>query len=154
MTRRYAAILAFLAVAVLPAMAKPNFSGDWKLNTSKSDFGQMPAPQKSTMKIEHKDPALKVATTYVGDNGERTFEMNLSTDGKEVTNTFGNFEFKSKAHWEGSVLLVESRASSDSGEFKADEKWTVSDAGKTLTLVRHWVGPQGEVTNTVVHDKQ
>jgi hypothetical protein len=38
--------VALLAVAfgLLQAKAKPNFSGTWKLNTGKSDFGAMPAP--------------------------------------------------------------------------------------------------------------
>jgi hypothetical protein len=35
--------------------AKPNFSGTWKLNTGKSDFGAMPAPDTRTGKITHED---------------------------------------------------------------------------------------------------
>ena len=33
------------------AQAKPNFTGEWKLDTSKSDFGPMPAPSKRTGRV-------------------------------------------------------------------------------------------------------
>ncbi|MCL5743643.1 MAG: hypothetical protein M1541_06915, partial [Acidobacteria bacterium] len=36
--------------------AKPNLSGTWKLNVTKSDFGPLPAPSARTDKIEHSDP--------------------------------------------------------------------------------------------------
>jgi hypothetical protein len=52
-TKRILTTLAVLALAALPALAKPNFSGDWKLNASKSTFGQMPAPDSMTYKITH-----------------------------------------------------------------------------------------------------
>jgi len=68
------------------AQSKPNFTGTWKVNNSKSDFGPMPAPQSSTSKIDHKEPSLRIATTWVGDQGERTFEFSYTTDGKENTN--------------------------------------------------------------------
>jgi hypothetical protein len=35
-------ILTVLALAALPALAKPNFSGDWKLNSAKSTSGRCP----------------------------------------------------------------------------------------------------------------
>lgn len=151
---RLLAVLIVGSLAAAMAAAPPNLSGTWKGNIAKSDFGQMPAPTSFTAKIEHKDPSLKVATTFVGDQGEMTFEMKLSTDGAETTNQMGPFSMKSKAKWEGSALMVESKGSTDNGEFTTKEKWTVSEDGKTLTVARTFSGPQGEMTQTVVHDKQ
>jgi len=142
------------SLALAQAQSKPNFSGPWKVNNSKSDFGPMPAPQSSTSKIDHKEPNLKIATTWVGDQGERTFEFSYTTDGKENTNSFGNVEFKSKATWEGSTLLIASKGGTDSGEFTMKDKWSLSEDGKTLTVVRAFSGPMGEATQTLVHEKQ
>ncbi len=46
--------------------AKPNYSGTWKLNAAKSDFGPIPGPDSRTDVIEHNDPALKVSTSQDG----------------------------------------------------------------------------------------
>ena len=79
-------ILTVLALAALPALAKPNFSGDWKLNSAKSTFGEMPAPDSMTYKIAHADPKLTTASKQSSQMGD--FEMNATytTDGKECTN--------------------------------------------------------------------
>ena len=45
-----AACFAFAATA---QNSKPNFSGTWELDTAKSDFGPLPAPEKQTRVIEH-----------------------------------------------------------------------------------------------------
>jgi len=145
-------LLTFLAVA--PGAAPPNLSGSWKMNISKSDFGPMPAFTSMVTKIQHAEPNLKMSTTFSGEQGERTFDRTLTTDGAESTSEFGPMVFKSKCRWEGGTLLVDSVGSSDSGEFTVKEKWTLSEDGKTLTLVRTWSGPQGEMTQTMVHESQ
>src|SRR5271157_4927580 len=73
--KRCLAVLAILALAALPALAKPNFSGDWKLNLSKSSFGQMPAPSGMTNKITHEDPKLTSHVKQSGEMGEFEFEL-------------------------------------------------------------------------------
>jgi len=89
----------FSLAAVLLAMAKPNFSGSWKLNVSKSDFGQMPAPDSATYKIVHEDPKLRNSVKQSSQAGEFEFEASYTTDGKECVNQmFGN-DFKSTLKW-------------------------------------------------------
>ncbi len=147
-------ILTLACASALQAQAKPDFTGTWKTNIAKSDFGAMPAPESVTTKIQHKDPKLGVESTSVGDQGEHTITFNLMTDGTETTNQFGPVEIKSKAHWEDKALLIESKAATDNGEITVKEKWTLSDDGKILTLARNFSGPQGDMTQTVVQEKQ
>jgi hypothetical protein len=148
------AALMLTSLAVALAAAPPNLSGAWKANLAKSYFGQMPAPTSMATKIDHKEPSLKISTTFVGDQGEMTFERNLQTDGSETTNQFGPFTMKSKAKWEGSVLVVDSKGSTDNGDVAVKEKWTLSEDGKTLTVVSDWSTPQGEMTHKVIYEKQ
>jgi hypothetical protein len=58
------ALIALLATMVLtgtaPAADKPNFSGEWKMNAAKSDFGQLPPPDSFVRRIEHADSLLTI----------------------------------------------------------------------------------------------
>jgi len=80
--------------------------------------------------------------------------MAFTTDGAESVNTMGSMEMRSKLRWEGAELIIESKATSDRGEFKANERWSLSEDRKTLKIVRTWSGPMGEAKQTIIHDKQ
>jgi hypothetical protein len=142
----------FVLALVAFAQSKPDFSGTWKLDTARSNFGALPAPQSSTLKIEHKEPTFKMVSITVGDSGERTYELSFTTDGKECTNFVGNIELKSVAKWDGNVLTMEHKAAG--GEVTVKDQWALSEDGKTLTVTRQWSGSQGETTQTLVHQKQ
>ncbi|HYW47362.1 MAG TPA: hypothetical protein VE959_31125 [Bryobacteraceae bacterium] len=152
--RRFAAILAVLSLAALSALAKPNFSGEWKLNTSKSEFGQMPAPNSMSSKITHEDPKLKNATKQSGGQGDFEFEANYTTDGKECTNDmFGN-PMKSTLKWDGDTLEIDTKGQFGDNEFTMQDKWTLSADGKTLTMIRTFKSSMGEGQQKLVFDKQ
>ncbi|MGB9605158.1 MAG: hypothetical protein ACPL88_04680 [Bryobacteraceae bacterium] len=145
-------VLASALASMLAAQPKPDFSGTWKLDSASSNFGALPAPQSSTLKIAHKDPELKFVSITVGDSGERTYELTFTTDGKECTNFVGNVEVRSVVKWDGDALTMEHKAAG--GEVTLGDRWVLSDGGATLTITRHWSGSQGETTQTLVHRKQ
>ena len=136
------------------AQAKPNFTGDWKLNIDKSNFGPMPAPEKMTMKVDHKEPALKVATAQSSGQGDMQYEANYTTDGKESTNTIGPMEAKSTAVWEGDALVINTKLNAGGTDITIKGKWTLSEDGKTITNASHIVTPQGELDVTYILEKQ
>jgi hypothetical protein len=151
---RFSNILLAFAFAALPAIAKPNFSGDWKLNVSKSTFGQMPAPNSMTSKIAHEDPTLKNSTKQSSARGDFESESNYTTDGKECTNQmFGN-PVKSTVKWDGDALLIDTKAKFGDNDVTIQDKWTLSEDGKTLTIVRLFKSSMGEGGQTLVLDKQ
>lgn len=152
-TKRAKVGMCFLLICLLGlAQSKPDFSGTWKMDVAKSDFGALPAVQGGTLKIEHKDPSLKLTTTTMGASGERTFELSFTTDGAECTNFVGNIEVKTVAKWDGETLVLEHKAAG--GEVVVKDRWSLSPDGKTLTLVRQWSGSQGETTQKLIHEKQ
>ncbi|MGH9720819.1 MAG: hypothetical protein ACRD8O_11450, partial [Bryobacteraceae bacterium] len=68
--------------------AAPNFSGEWRMNASKSSFSPpVPTPQSIVQKIEHKDATLKLNVHQVGQQGEIHYDLKYAIDGKEHTNT-------------------------------------------------------------------
>jgi hypothetical protein len=154
-----------IALSLLPALvlvlgafsqaqAKPNFSGEWKINADKSNFGPMPAPAVFDRKIEHDDPKLHVVTKQAGPQGERTSDANYTTDGAEVTNKMGEMEAKSTAVWDGDALTLTTRLDIQGNKIEFKEKWTLSEDGKTINSTLHIVSPQGEFDGTIVLVKQ
>ncbi|HEY3444276.1 MAG TPA: hypothetical protein VGK29_26225 [Paludibaculum sp.] len=146
--------LLLFGLTALSAYAKPNFTGSWKLNSAKSEFGQFPAPASMTQKATHEDPSLKVATKMATDNGDFDFESTYSTDGKETTNTFGPNPMKSVAKWEGDTLTIQTKGQFGDGEITIQDKWDLSEDGKTLTMRRHFASSQGEMDQKYVLEKQ
>lgn len=146
------AILILTVTFIALSQAKPDFSGNWKLNIGRSNFGALPAPDSGTLRVEHNEPALKMVSITVTGSGERSYELSFTTDGKECTNWVGNIEVKSVLRWDGVKLVMEHKAAG--GEVTLKDEWVLSDDGKTLTVTRHWSGSQGETTQTLVHEKQ
>ena len=134
--------------------AKPNFSGTWKLNVEKSNFGPTPAPQSIIDVIDHKDPALHMASTRVVDGVEDKNNLSWTTDGKDSSNTMRGNEVKSKVTWDGATLLFDSTVDVQGSTITLKDKWTLSADGKTLTMARHFVTLEGEADATYVLEKQ
>ena len=150
----FATALLAVAFGLLQAQAKPNFSGTWKLNTGKSDFGAMPAPDTRADKITHEDPDLKDSFTQSGQMGEVTAEMKYSTDGKETTNSVRGNQIKSTAKWEGDELAIAGKTSFNGADVTLNDRWSLSADGKTLTIQRHVNSPMGETDQKIVLEKQ
>lgn len=144
-----------LASAAAHAADHPNFTGEWKMNPAKSNFGPMPAPDLLVRSIDHHDPSLDIKTHQKGARGDVTSELKYSTDGKPATNTVQGREAKGTARWEGDTLVIESWLEIQNMEIKGKEVWSLSDGGKTLTIHNHTSIPQqGEFDSTLVLDKQ
>lgn len=157
MTRKIwiGAVMALVVALTLPAADKPDFSGSWKLNAARSDFGPMPPPDKWDMVVEHKDPNLKIKTTMANAQmGERNDEAEYVTDGRETPVK----ETTAKVTWEGALIVFKtSRTVNMQGEkveIKSEEKWSLSEDGKTLTVDAKLSAPMGEFEMKRVLDKQ
>jgi hypothetical protein len=148
--------LALLAVAVglVQVQAKSDFSGTWKANMNKSDFGPMPAPDRIIEKIVHQDPSLKVNLAQTGGQGDMTYDMVYTTDGKECVNKVGDNEFKTTLKWDADDLVADTKGSFDGTDFTAKDRWTLSDGGKTLTVTRHISTAMGEFDMKLLFEKQ
>ena len=154
MTQRILTTLAILAPAALPALAKPNFTGDWKLNASKSTFGEMPAPDSMTYKITHTDTKL-VNATKQSSQMVTSSNPDLTTDGKDSTNEgFQGSTMKSMANWDGDTLVIATKGTFGDNEITMTQKWSLSTDGKTLTVAQSVKSPQGEFEVKYVLDKQ
>lgn len=157
MTRKFSAlaIAALLTCGAAMAADKPNFSGNWKLNNSKSDFGPMPqGPDKFERKVDHKDPEMKISTTQAMQGNERTTDSAYTIDGKEHEIQMGPATAKVTATWKESVLEVLAKREIQGNAITSAEKWTLSADGKVLTIDTEIDTPQGNLKLKFVMDKQ
>jgi hypothetical protein len=137
----------------LLAADKPDFSGNWKLNVDKSDFGSMPKPDKADYVIVHKDPEMSVKSTVVSSQGERTNDVKYLTDGTEFSNTMFGQEVKGTAKWDGKTLIVTQKIDMQGTPATIVSKWTLSDDGKTITQEVTFSGPQGDMSRKAILEK-
>ncbi len=155
MTRRsLLATFTLVMLAALPALAKPNFTGDWKMNPSKSSFGEMPAPSSMTSKISHSDPKLETSSKSSSDQGDLEFNAKYTTDGQECTNEIMGSPVKSTVKWDGDALLINSKLNFGGNDMTISDRWTLSEDGKTLTIARTFKSDMGEIQQKLVMDKQ
>jgi hypothetical protein len=150
------AILTIAALANIALAAdKPNFSGDWKMNAAKSNFGALPAPSSFTRKVSHSEPSITIEDTQVGAaTGDQHDTRTYTTDGKEISYQANGADVKGAATWDGDALQVDSKASIQGTDILIKDKLTLGDGGKTLTDAVHITAPQGELDLIVVFEKQ
>jgi hypothetical protein len=122
-----------LAAGLTFAADKPNFSGNWEMDASKSDFGGSPPPDSFKRKIEHSEPSLILTDEQTGPSGPDKVVRTYSTDGKEISYQWMGGEVKSAAHWDGNVMVIVGKVDLGGTELTVSGTLTLSADGKTLT---------------------
>ena len=145
----------FLAVALTASMqpvAKPDFSGEWKISREKSNFGPIPVPTTFTRSIVHKDPSLTIDEHQVSEMGDQKQTRTYVTDGTPMSFESQGATVTSNATWSNNALVVISKV--DVIGLTFHDTMTLSADGKTLTSLVKVGSPQGEVDVTIVFEKQ
>jgi len=154
--------LTLMLALIMPVMThaqagKANFAGTWTLNESKSTLPQGGGGGGGRMggtnfAIAH-EANLLTRTSTGQDGTQRVSKYTL--DGKESVNTSPRGDSKSIAKWsaDGKTLNIATTRTTDNGERKSTEAWTLTDA-KTLSIVSTFTTQDGERKSTLVYDKK
>ena len=142
-----------VSVASLAAQSKPNFTGTWKLNVEKSDFGVLPPSNSRTDVVDHQDPNLKITVSDDGAQGQQNYTLLMTTDGKEALNKPSGLEMKSVATWNANNLVVSTKLQFQGSDVAIKTSWTLSDDGKMLTENAHLESPMGETDQKMVFNR-
>ena len=144
-----------IAAAVLTlAAAPPNYTGMWKMDAARSDFGPVNKPESFIRTIEHNDPKLRVVSIFSSPQGDLTTDAKYTTDGKESVNQVRGGETRTVCTWDGGALVLNSRRKVEGGEIVTREKWTLSADGKVLTVASVTQSTRGEIRMNIVMLKQ
>ena len=153
---------AFLSLSLLFAFSykAANFSGTWNLDESASELGQFGARGAySKVVIEQSDEAIKMTVSGSGFDGSNYEITETHLVGKESQNTgIMNSKKISTLNWDGEQsfkidvkLMLEFQG--QSLELTGNEKWEISNDGKTLTQYSSVNTPQGEMSTKAVYKK-
>jgi hypothetical protein len=151
-------VIAILGITQLAhgAELSTNFTGNWKVNVDKCNFGPLFAPKSAEVKIDHKGPALAINDQETNEQGESTTaESNFTTDGKETTGTIIAFpmEVKGTAKWMGDKLAFSANGKFNGTDVHVEEQWELSRDRATLTISRTLSAVMGTTTQTIVLEK-
>jgi hypothetical protein len=133
---------------------KPNFSGVWKLNVDKSDFGPLPGPDSETDTIEHNEPNIKLAVSQQSAQGKQEYQLDLAINGKEQAIKMGPRDVKVTPSWEGSGLVVLTKLTFQDMEVTIKSVYTMAPGGKTVNVAAHLASSMGEADQKMVFEKQ
>lgn len=151
-----AAALVMLCAAFAGAQsnAKPNFSGEWRMDSAKSDFGRFTMPATLTRVIVQKDPDLTIDTTERAANGEQTSRVYYRTDGEETINHLSSGVGASHAFWDGNTMVIRTTMKGKNDvDILMEERWSLSPDGKTLTTTSHIGTSRGSADLRLVCEK-
>jgi hypothetical protein len=162
-------MLVLLGLTATAAVAQtPDLSGEWKLNSGRSDLGEMAAADPSIILSIHQESGvltMRKAITIVGREVVKNFRYTL--DGKESLNAGESIkELKGFAAFVKGVLAVRSEQEgmtmTSNGvsepeieyfKYNSVEAFSLSPDGKTLTLVHDQQMPDGARRLTYVFEK-
>jgi hypothetical protein len=151
----------FLLFSFTTVNNRANFSGDWKLDESKSELGNAAGRTARSLKAEQKDNDITISRTTPGFNGGDpvTTTYTVTYDGKVTESEgFGGSKRKSTAKWsdDGLTLTINSvmtfERDGQAMEFKSNETWTLTKEG-LLSVVTQSSSPRGESTTKAVYNK-
>ena len=146
-----------------------NFSGEWKLNESKTDLdGQFPLcifggdrMRSKTMKIAAKADFLTVDVASSSPDALVTRQEKLTFDGKESGPVYvGTPRENSAARWsdDGQTMTVHSvRSFNKNGktaDVKVTEVWRLINGGKSISIHVTSISTSRKNTMTLVYDRQ
>ena len=154
-----ACVTAAAAVDDKKAKARPDFSGTWELDRSKSEYGLFEdrplSKAEATLVVTHREPELKFVRTLRLNGREETREFAYYTDGRGESNpgAFGSGVLNSKTGWDGGRVTAHAKTTWPAREGRPEvvlettQTWQLSSGGRALTHTTRVVN--GEATEEV-----
>ncbi len=136
--------LPLLALAVASAFGATDFSGTWKLDGAKSDFGPIPAPETMTRVVSQSGDSISIETTQKNEQGEVKTKISFKLDGSASESKTSLGEVKGNAKWEGEKLRIKSTRETQGVEITFDELWALAPDKKSISIANKVGTPQGD----------
>ena len=154
-------VLLIGACVVNAQEGKVDFTGEWVLNTDKSDMGgggRGRGRGATKMIVKQEDNKLEVESFRQNRDGEEVSTVsNYTLDGKECENEARGGTNLSVVEWskDGKILTIESESTfSRGGEemtFRSTAEWSLDK--DTLKIQRAMSSPRGDRESTAVYEK-
>ncbi len=134
-------------------MSKPNLSGTWKFNHTKSVL-QIQPPDSSVFVVTHHEPALCLSRTHVYGEKSDTFTLDLTTDGRDVAFAQSGMNALCRAFWEGDVLVFDTQLTNGTERATNTVRYVLSGARDTIVAEERFRSKSLNYDNVWVLDRQ
>lgn len=128
------AMLSATTLLMAAQASRPNFSGRWELDRSRSDFGSLPPDDSALELIHHQEPKLTITQVWKNAEGEHTLVWQLTTDGTENLTRVNETEITSRTVWEDNKLVTEWRMKRGAQLNQGKNVRSLSEDSKTMTV--------------------
>jgi hypothetical protein len=154
--KNFAFVLALVLFSSVAIGQKVNYSGEWKLNESKSTLGYDFSLAPASITITHTKKALDLKNVNVWDGTEVVSESHITLDGKETENIgFGESVAISTAEIDKAtqaIKIVTKGNSEGVGDWTSTQNMLLKEGN--LVIQFEAASDMGEITETYVFDKQ
>jgi hypothetical protein len=154
-------ICLFAAATALAGTASA-FAGKWEIDKKRTQATG--APENLQLEIKEDGKKLKIKSRYREPKtgvypllwvGIMTYDLELSTDGSEITNHIGPFTHVSKTTVAGNKMTTDFTAAIEKGNVMGQWVRTVSDDGREMTCQINTKASDGRTLNeTLVFKKK
>jgi hypothetical protein len=134
-------------------MEKPDFSGTWKFNQSRSSL-QIPAPDSTTFVIQHNEPRFHLERTHIFKGQSDTFAIELTTDGKVVELNHAGLVLSAHLQWEGETLLFDSIVTREGKRGTNVVRYKLADQNQVFLADECFASAELNYENKWVFDRQ
>ena len=134
MTRTTMTLLVLVCVAggCGTEMSRPDFSGTWVLDLSRSSLEIM-IPDSSIFVIDHREPILIGERTHFLDGVSNTSSgSEATTDSVLTVLQAGDLEIQTRVYWDGQTLVLAQEWSQGGVPVTNLVRYTLADEGQTL----------------------
>ena len=149
-------LLATFLVSVTASAQLLDFSGNWKLNTSKSKLGDQFSMAPKEIIVAQKDNDFNVEKHSSFQDQEFTINDKFTLDGKECINPgWQDTQKKSTAVWSEdkmSLKITTKMSMGDGGEMTIVEVYKMD--GSNMVIESSSSSSFGDMAETMVYDKQ
>jgi len=148
-------LLTALLISSVAAAQVINFSGSWKLNSSKSKLNAEFSFAPKQIILTQKGNNLDVEKHSIYDYQDYTTNDKFTLDGKECINPgWQNYQKKSTAVWsdDKKSLIITSKISTDNNDIIIKEVYKME--GNNMVLESSLSSTDGEMSETIFYDKQ
>jgi hypothetical protein len=121
---------------VLAQQVKPNLTGKWKINLSKSKLAPQHGPGIDRYKIKHSEP--RVEMDHLFNSGGETYSYVIAGKKRIVNTSLQDGPTRARAYWDGDTLVIEKQREIGSvGVSEWIDRYTLSQDGKSLVVILH-----------------
>jgi hypothetical protein len=134
---------------------KPDFSGDWTLDSGASILSQAVASalRSGDLRIEHHEPKFAAHLTIVFADKSVESKFELLSDGREVTTDDGSQRMVSRLEWYGDALLATWHIQGPGHELRISFRYELQDGGRRLQATERFRGGGRDQDNLWVFER-